>query len=189
MYQHLLHFLYLLLLHNQTNLNLNQLLNISVWKIFTHFQYTFLFLSFLINGLCNSSPNCLCGQKEQRYQNTVVSVGPSLEKFNIVSNDQGRTQNCDFCVSIGKTNFKDHHTPDKIHGFRDLVLVSAMHDCYCTKIKHLWFRAFLFLTIKRCKRLQLLDQHMKTNHSKMILNVFNTTYTYSNCIVYRLFYC
>ena len=30
---------------------------------------------------------------------------------------------------------------------------------------------------------------MKTNHFKMLLNKFCTTYTYSNCIVYRLFYC
>ena len=36
---------------------------------------------------------------------------------------------------------------------------------------------------KRCMRLQWLD-HMKTNHFKMLLNVFSTTFTYSNCIVY-----
>ena len=38
---------------------------------------------------------------------------------------------CDFCVSVCKTNFTDHHTPDTIHGFRDSVLVCKMHDCYC----------------------------------------------------------
>ena len=57
---------------------------------------------------------------------------PLSEKFNIVSNDHGRTQKCDFCVSVGKTNFTDHHTPDTIHGFRDSVLVCKIHDCYCT---------------------------------------------------------
>ena len=36
----------------------------------------------------------------------VVSVGPSSEKFNIVSNDHGRTQKSDFCVSVGKTNLQ-----------------------------------------------------------------------------------
>ena len=60
----------------------------------------------------------------------VVSLGPSSEKFNIVSNDHGRTQKCDFCV--GKTNFTDRHTPDTINGFRNSVLVCKMHDCYCT---------------------------------------------------------
>ena len=46
----------------------------------------------------------------------------------------------------------------------------------------------LILLIQRCKRLQWLD-YMKTNHFKMLLNVLSTTYTYSNCIVYQLFYC
>ena len=30
---------------------------------------------------------------------------------------------------------------------------------------------------------------MKTNHFKKLLNVFSTKHTYSNCIVYWLFYC
>ena len=54
------------------------------------------------------------------------------EKFNLVSNYHGRTQKCDFCVSVCKTNFTDHRTPDTIHGCRDSVLVCKMHDCYCT---------------------------------------------------------
>ena len=70
-----------------------------------------------------------------------------------------------------------------IHSFRDSVLVCKMHNCYCTICKN--FERFHSLQSKRFKRLQLL---MKTNHFKM-LNVFSTTYTYSNCIVYRLFYC
>ena len=51
-----------------------------------------------------------------------MSVGPCSESFNIVSNDHGRTQKCDFCVSVDKTNFADHHTPDTINDFRTLVL-------------------------------------------------------------------
>ena len=39
---------------------------------------------------------------------------------------------CDFCVSVCKTNFEDHHTPDTIHSFRDSILVWKMYDCYCT---------------------------------------------------------
>ena len=64
--------------------------------------------------------------------NTVMSVGPSSEKFNIVSNDHGRTQKCDFCVSVCKTIFTDHHILDTIRGFRDSVLVCKMKDCYIT---------------------------------------------------------
>ena len=76
----------------------------------------------------------------------------------------------------------DHHTPDTINGFRDSILVCKMHDSYCTihkNIEHFhFFSSSLF--IKRCKRLQRLD-YMKANHFKMLLNVFSTTYTYSNC--------
>ena len=59
----------------------------------------------------------------------VVSVGLRSEKFNIVSNDHGRTQNCDFCVLVCKNNFTDHHTPNTIYRFRDSVLVCKMPDC------------------------------------------------------------
>ena len=61
-----------------------------------------------------------------------MSVGLRSEEFNIVSNDHGRTQKCDFCVSIGKTNFKDHHTPYTIESFKDSVLVCKMLDSYST---------------------------------------------------------
>ena len=40
-----------------------------------------------------------------------MSVGPRSEKFDKVSNDHGRTQKCDFCVSVCETKFTDHHTP------------------------------------------------------------------------------
>ena len=45
------------------------------------------------------------------------------------------------CVSVCKTKFTDHHTPDTIHGFSDSVLVCKMRDCYsyrtiCKNIKH-----------------------------------------------------
>ena len=90
-----------------------------------------------------------------------MSVGPRLEKFNIVSNDHGRTQKCDFCVSVGKTNFIDHHTTDTMNGFRDSVLVCKMHDCYCTIRKNFeHFHSY---------------QALKTNHFKMLLKVFSTT--------------
>ena len=40
------------------------------------------------------------------------------------------------------------------------------------------------------KRLQWLDyMYMKTNDFKMHLNVSSNTFTYSNCIACRLFYC
>ena len=52
-----------------------------------------------------------------------MPVGLRSEKFNIVSNDHGRMQESDFCISVGKTNFTDHHTPDRINDFSDSVLV------------------------------------------------------------------
>ena len=65
-----------------------------------------------------------------------MSVDPRSEKFNIVSNDHGRTQECDFCISVGKTNFTDHDTPYTINVFRNSVLFCKMHDCYCTILKN-----------------------------------------------------
>ena len=61
-----------------------------------------------------------------------MSVGRRLEMFNIVSNNHGRTQKCDFCVSVCKAKITDHHTPARRHGLTDSVLVCKMHDCYCT---------------------------------------------------------
>ena len=107
-------------------------------------------------------------------------------KFNIVSNDHGRRQKWDFCVSVGKTTFTNHYTADTKSGFRDSVLVSKMYDCYCTIRKN--FENFQ--AMQAAKRLQRLDyMYMKTNHFKMLLIVFSTTHTYLNCIVYRLFCC
>ena len=65
-----------------------------------------------------------------------MSVGPCLEKFNIVSSGHGRSQRCNFCVSFFKTNFTDHHTPDTINGLKDSVLVCKMLDGYCTILKN-----------------------------------------------------
>ena len=113
-----------------------------------------------------------------------MSVGSRSEKFNIVHNDHGRTQKCNFRVSVCKTNFTDHHTPDTINGYRDSVLVCTMQDRYFTIRKN--FEHFHSLSSGlRIKRLQRLD-HMETNHFKMLLNVFSTTHTYSNSKVYRL---
>ena len=89
----------------------------------------------------------LQGEGTLKYR---LSVGPRLEKFNIVSNDHGRTQKCDFCVSVCKTDFTDHHIPDTRQGFTDSVLVCKMHDCKNMQksVNTQKFRAFPFLTIK-----------------------------------------
>ena len=120
-----------------------------------------------------------------------MSVGPRSEKFNIVSNDHGRTQKCNFCVSVCKTNFTDHHTTNTMNGFRDSVLVCKMHDRYkCHKMllhDTQKFRAFFLIRLSH-QAMQAIAT-MKTNHFQMLLKVFSTTYTCSNCIVYRLFYC
>ena len=68
--------------------------------------------------------------RRSRDIKTVVSVGRHSEKFNTVSNDHGRPQMCDFCVSIGITNFADRDTPVKINGFRYSFLVCKMPNSY-----------------------------------------------------------
>ena len=79
----------------------------------------------------------------------ISSVRPRSEKFNIVSKNHGRTQKCNFCVSVCKTDFTD------LMQYRVYI--------------------FQFWSVNpRCKRLQWLD-YMKRNHYKMLLNVFSST--------------
>ena len=114
-----------------------------------------------------------------------MSVGLRSEKFNIVSNDQERKQKCDFFVSVGKTNFTDHHTNDAISGFRDAVLVCKMHDCYCTIDKN-FEHLFPFLLIRPSRQATQAIAMFRLTENKPLKNVFSTTYTYSNCIVYAV---
>ena len=104
-----------------------------------------------------------------------MSVSPRSEKFNIVSNDQGRTRKCGFCVSVCKTNFTDHHLPNTIHCFRDSFPVCKMHRCMTRKnFEH-------FHSLPSTQAMQAITRGgLGTNHFKMLLNVFSTTYTHSN---------
>ena len=106
-----------------------------------------------------------------------------LEKFNIVSNYQGRTQKAIFTFQFLKPILQTI-----IHLMQYTVLGIQFWSVKWTTVRYAKIRAFSFIAIKRCNKLQWLG-YMKTNHFKMLLNVFSTTYTYSNCIVYRLFYC
>ena len=57
-------------------------------------------------------PGCVIAYATRRSWDIKIPlcVDPRSEKF-IVSNDHGRTQKCDFCISVCKTNFTDHHKP------------------------------------------------------------------------------
>ena len=110
-----------------------------------------------------------------------MSVGSRSEKFNIVSSDHERTQKCGFCASVCKTNLINYHTPDTINGFRDSVLVCKMHDCYCTVRKS--FGHFHSSPSSDASYFNGYTIWMKTNHFKMLLSVFSTTYTHSDCIL------
>ena len=81
-------------------------------------------------------------------------------------------QKTDFCISVCKTNFTDHYTPDTVHGLVETRFwsVNARLLLYNTQK----YQGLPFLPIKRCQPLQWLD-YMKTNHFK---NLFSTTYTY-----------
>ena len=90
-----------------------------------------------------------------------MSIGPRSKKFNLVSNDHGRTQKCDFWVLVGKSNFTDHHTPDTINDFRDSVLVCKMQT----------FRAlFPFLLIRRSHQAMQAFAMAKLNENKPLQN-------------------
>ena len=66
---------------------------------------------------------------ETRRRRDRFVFDPRSEKFTIVSNDHGHTEKCDLCVSVCKTNFRDHQTPYTIQGFTDSLLVCKIHDC------------------------------------------------------------
>ena len=91
-------------------------------------------------------------------RNTVISVGPLSEKVNVVSNDHGPTQKCDF------TNFTDRNMLDTINDFRDLVVACKMHD---------WYAKISSISIKR-QAIAMAGRY----ENKPLQNVFNTTYTF-----------
>ena len=70
-----------------------------------------------------------------------MSVGPHSKNLDLESNDHGRIQKCDLCISVCKTDFTDHHTPDTTHGLRDSVQACRIQDCYSTIRKN--FRKIL----------------------------------------------
>ena len=100
-----------------------------------------------------------------------MSVGPRLEEFNVVSNDHGCTQKCDFCVSVRKSNFTDHHTPYTINGFKGSNLVCKMHDWYCTG-RYAEFRGFQFLLIKPSYQAMQVIVMVIQNENKALENAF-----------------
>ena len=70
-----------------------------------------------------------------------MSVDAHSEKFNIVSNDHGRTQKSNFAFQFVKpilqTITHRIRSSNTIDGFRDSVLVCKMHDCMIRKnFKH-----------------------------------------------------
>ena len=79
-----------------------------------------------------------------------MSVGPRSEKFSVASNDHGRTQKGDFCVSVGKTNFADHDTSDTINGLGIQFYVK----CITATARYARISSISSsgLLIKRCKR-------------------------------------
>ena len=100
-----------------------------------------------------------------------MSVGYRSEKFNVVSNDHGRTQECDFCVSVCKSNVTDHHTTDTINGFRNSVLACKMHDCYCTIGKN-FEHLFPFLLIRSSHQAMRAIAMVRLNEHKPLQNAF-----------------
>ena len=103
------------------------------------------------------------------------------EKVNIVSNNHGCMQKCNFCNSVGKTNLQTI-----AHLIQCTVLQIQFWSVKCTAAT-VRYAKILSISIpshqafsSSGKLLQWLD-YMKTNHFKMLLNVFSTTYTYSNC--------
>ena len=93
-----------------------------------------------------------------------MPVSPRLEKVNIVNNDHGRTQKSDFLVSVGKTNFTDHHTPDTV--LRVLGIQFWSVKCTTATVRYAKISS-ISIPCHPLSNGQWLD-YMKTNHSKML---------------------
>ena len=76
------------------------------------------------------------GEETLKYR-CVCRPPPRTERFNIVSNDHGRTQKYPLWEFEVRKYFTDHHIPYTTHGFGDSVLVGKIHDCYCRIPKNL----------------------------------------------------
>ena len=110
-----------------------------------------------------------------------MPVGPRLEKFNIVSNDHGRTQKYGFCVLVGKTNFTDRDLPDTINSFSDSFLLCKIHDCYCTIRKN--FEHF-HQAASDCNSLRRVCMHGSRAWSLKILNAWQLDFR--GCRIWNL---
>ena len=62
--------------------------------------------------------------RRRRDIKILLSAGPCSETFNIVSNNHGRIQKFDFCVSVCKTNFTDQR--DGLYYTRFLRFISGL---------------------------------------------------------------
>ena len=94
--------------------------------------------------------------------------GLRSEKFDVVSNDHGRTQKCDFCVSVGKTKFTDHLTPNTIKGFSDSVLVTTDY----AKIPSIPFFSSDLLTLIKRQAIAMVT----LNEKKPLQNAFKLAF-------------
>ena len=72
-----------------------------------------------------------------------------------------------FGVTVGRTNFTDHHASDTINGLRGSVLLCKMHDCHCTIRKKI--RAFPFLPISLSHQVKETLPKIKTHFASIII--------------------
>ena len=97
----------------------------------------------------------------------VVSFGPRSEKFNIVSNDHRRTQKCDFCVLVCKTNFTDL-TQYKVLEIHFWSVKHATVTVRYAKTSSISIHSYQVMQAGQCKRSQWSDYH----ESKPFQNAF-----------------
>ena len=109
----------------------------------------------LMTFLINPDEVIVSATRRRRDIKILLSVGPRSETFNIVSNNHGRMQKFDFCVSVCKTNF---YRPA---WWSILYTVFEIHF-QSVKCKAVWHTKISSTSIpshqhKQCKRLQGVD--------------------------------
>ena len=110
--------------------------------------------------LCSSSPSCLSSPSRD-----FASLIWNIEKFE------------------AKNNFTDHQTANIIYGFRNLVPVLKIHDCYLDTQKS--EQHFLPVQAIATRREQCWCKQPTSNSFETL----KTVYTYLNCTRNQLLYC
>ena len=91
--------------------------------------------------------------------------------------------------NIGEFGAKKYFTNNHTRNCNTRFLEIQFRSVKCTTVTVGYAKISSNIPFLHIQAMQAIRIVIKINYFKKLLNIFGTTYTYSNCIVYRLFYC